>query len=545
MVIERFTGLKVQRRSGEHKADASWSASDISVCTAGMLNNAVKMKKIDVSQLSLLIFDEVHEANSQHSDYGLLLPLITKCAATQRPRVLGLTASPSGAETDLQQAIVSLCSRLDAVPFSPILDDDKNTDKENDIKCDYVEIHKSPFQLRFETFVFDSVASLVQLHNFFEANWKEIPANVDVKIKTDAVLKILSHSRLVAHNTNDLALMQLTQVMNKWIDALDMLQIFGPRKLIDFIRADIAFVAKEDSVSALSSRLHPMLFTFTSKLNQMENEHHVTIDSPRVAALLSQLLLHQDDQERILIFVDRRNTAERLCRRLKDHPIVGNMNPEYVIGNANGGFPKELQQEVMEKFHNGECQVLVATSVLEQGIDVAACGVVICFDGIKSVKSIIQSRGRARKSSSKFIAFVTSDGRRRVNELTGMEVAMGFAIQQLMLKYNVRFDPHFDQEIEKFLNVGHDDLAGAASDDVHDESDGQPDDDELDGQLMFKLRFFNFNNGKALAEHIRSFTSKYSHVKVSKKSIHAQFAVDEMATDGAKIIKVSVEGFVG
>ena len=53
---------------------------------------------------------------------------------------------------------------------------------------------------------------------------------------------------------------------------------------------------------------------------------------------------------------------------------------------------KKCSIKSYQNFHDGECQVLVATSVLEQGIDVAACGVVICFDGVKSMKSIIQTR---------------------------------------------------------------------------------------------------------------------------------------------------------
>ncbi|KAJ6638405.1 RNA-dependent RNA polymerase 1, partial [Pseudolycoriella hygida] len=158
--------------------------------------------------------------------------------------------------------------------------------------------------------------------------------------------------------------------------------------------------------------------------------------------LLHRLKKHLNDNERILVFVDRRSTAERLCRKLRNESELDKMNPLYIVGNAASDFPKELTQSILEKFSNGECRVLISTSVLEQGIDVAACGLVICFDGVKSVKSTIQSRGRARKSVASFVAFVAKDDQRKANELTQLEMSMNYAIRQLMIEYNSNFDPY-------------------------------------------------------------------------------------------------------
>lgn len=112
--------MKVTRRSGEHK-ESSWLPEEICVCTHAMLLNAIKMKDIDMSQLSLVVLDEAHEANSALSQYGLLLPHIAKCAPHQRPRVLAMTASPTGSNsTDMRQAITSLCEKLLSLPYTPL-----------------------------------------------------------------------------------------------------------------------------------------------------------------------------------------------------------------------------------------------------------------------------------------------------------------------------------------------------------------------------------------------------------------------------------------
>lgn len=333
-VIERNCGLKVQRRSSEHCKDKPWSERDIVVCTHAMLLNAIKMKQIDMSQLSLLVLDEVHEANSPNSIYGLLLPYISKCPPTQRPRVLALTASPSGTNTtDMRDSISTLCKKLGALPFTPLVDDSKNTEQANSVTCNYIAIHRSAFEVKFEEFVMETLDSLSALHNFFDGNWK-IPFNVSTKLKIDAVLKALCHASHVSQNTADLKLRQLTQWMNKWIDSMDMLQIFGPRKLLVYIKADLDFAAESDALSKFATQLGPLLAQMRATIHRMEQQYEIAADSARVAELLSHMKRHQSDTERILIFVDRRNTAERLSRRLKDDPDISLMNPDYVVGKC-------------------------------------------------------------------------------------------------------------------------------------------------------------------------------------------------------------------
>lgn len=51
--------------------------------------------------------------------------------------------------------------------------------------------------------------------------------------------------------------------------------------------------------------------------------------------------------------------------------------------------------------------IIVSTDVLEEGIDISQCNMVVRFDLVKSYRSYIQSKGRARHKTSLFYLMVT------------------------------------------------------------------------------------------------------------------------------------------
>jgi ERCC4-related helicase len=63
---------------------------------------------------------------------------------------------------------------------------------------------------------------------------------------------------------------------------------------------------------------------------------------------------------------------------------------------------RELK-DVLLKFRTGEVNILIATNVVEEGLDVSECNLVICMNEMMNVKAFIQMKGRARKKDSNFI----------------------------------------------------------------------------------------------------------------------------------------------
>ena len=64
------------------------------------------------------------------------------------------------------------------------------------------------------------------------------------------------------------------------------------------------------------------------------------------------------------------------------------------------------QSETLNDLKNGTKNLIISTSVLEEGIDVSACNFVACFQLPPNLKSFIQRRGRARVRESKYILMI-------------------------------------------------------------------------------------------------------------------------------------------
>ena len=149
-------------------------------------------------------------------------------------------------------------------------------------------------------------------------------------------------------------------------------------------------------------------------------EEDVDDISEKTNALIKCLLMEKvevesnDDSYSVIIFVQRRNTAIALAELLKRHPLTKDV---FRVGTLFGSSDsasrrsmmdisrtliKESQENTLADFKIGEKNVIVSTSVGEEGLDVQACCSVIRWDPPPNMASWAQSRGRARKKRSTF-----------------------------------------------------------------------------------------------------------------------------------------------
>jgi ERCC4-related helicase len=135
--------------------------------------------------------------------------------------------------------------------------------------------------------------------------------------------------------------------------------------------------------------------------------------SNKCAEVLSFLRKQASTTFRGIIFVDRRVTAFVLCHLLSTYPgtkyfikcgtFVGISTNDSKKMELRDLLDPQDQLNTLTDFREGRKNLLIATTALEEGIDISACNVVICFNRPPNLKSYVQRRGRARQESSTIV----------------------------------------------------------------------------------------------------------------------------------------------
>ena len=145
--------------------------------------------------------------------------------------------------------------------------------------------------------------------------------------------------------------------------------------------------------------------------------HHINHTTPKVRALIQCLRDMESRTSSGLVFVKTRAEVVVLSHILSievpGYRIATFVGESGFSGRRNTiGDLADLknQKGTLDDLRLGRINLIVATNALEEGIDVSACNVVICFDRPPNLKSFIQRRGRARRAASKFVIMLEDDG---------------------------------------------------------------------------------------------------------------------------------------
>ncbi len=108
-----------------------------------------------------------------------------------------------------------------------------------------------------------------------------------------------------------------------------------------------------------------------------------------------------------LIFTSYRDSVDMIYTQLNQMGISAGI----LIGKAGDtGLKQKKQIETVQKFRDGEFQVLVATRVGEEGLDIAEVNQVIFYDNVPSSIRFIQRRGRTgRKDTGKLVVLIAKN----------------------------------------------------------------------------------------------------------------------------------------
>ncbi len=132
--------------------------------------------------------------------------------------------------------------------------------------------------------------------------------------------------------------------------------------------------------------------------------------------------------------VDLENVT-RLAERLRTEIF-----PQYAVGLLHGKLPAAEKAEIMERFRAGALRVLVATTVIEVGVDVPNANVMVIENAERfGLAQLHQLRGRVGRGTSQAYCFLlaepkTEEGKRRMAVMVRSDDGFVIAEEDLALR---------------------------------------------------------------------------------------------------------------
>ena len=365
------------------------------VSTPQVFVNDLISGKIELDEISLLVFDEAHRAVGDYA-YTYIGERYSKVS---RGLVLGLTASPGSSKEAIQEVCKSL--HITRIESRTITDGDVKPFV-GGIKVEWVPVELPPIFRDVKRILDDYVkeslkgvrdygylatadADRIRLRDILQAREKIRSDIIHEPAAKDLLRRISFGLYSSIHALKATELLE-TQGFSPLKAYLDGLQERLKKRAMPWLRAFV-----EDPRIMKVSRI-------ASEEAEKGNEH------PKMQVLLSRVTETLAlGSRRVMIFTNYRATAARLVEELSKEPGISAVR---LVGqqtkSADKGLSQKQQTMLLEDFKSGQYNVLVATQIGEEGLDIVECDEVIFYDTVPSAIRYIQRRGRTgRKGPGK------------------------------------------------------------------------------------------------------------------------------------------------
>ncbi|KAF9307431.1 Dicer-like protein 1 [Mortierella antarctica] len=239
-----------------------------------------------------------------------------------------------------------------------------------------------------------------------ETLWAQISANTYVVVLTAQILlDVLRHGYLHMRKISLLVFDECHHARKDHPFCFIMNEFYHNKLTQDFAQNPRIFGMTASPTSDIGS-----------KMNQStSNDENLTPKVQKLIQILRVTSKALKDEFCGIIFVQRRDTAAALTILLQEleefHDLL---RVEVLAGHSEGNhallnMTLKEQDAIITRFRNKEYNLLVSTSVAEEGLDIQPCNIVIRFDPVTTTTSYMQSRGRARKKNSRYIMMQESN----------------------------------------------------------------------------------------------------------------------------------------
>jgi|TARA_B100001971_G_scaffold116440_1_gene107101 Fanconi anemia group M protein len=396
--IALFTGSVTPK-----KREELWENAVVVVSTPQCIENDIINNRINLENVSLMIADEAHNAVKDYSYTWVAKQYHKK---SRFPRIIGLTASPG---SDLEK-IQEVCKNL------YIEEIEIRTDKDPDVKPYVHEIEINWVK--------------VELPKVFLETRKYLRDFLNDRLEKLKKWGILRRTNLKYVNKTELLALQaqlrgrasiggkdfvvwtaisvLAEIM-KVSHGLELLETQGIIPLFTYMQK-MQHDALNTKVKAVKNVVKDLnfrsAFVKVSKLYEEKVEHPKLIELQKIV----KNEIGEKADNKMIVFNQYRDSAVDVVEKLNS---VDGVNAKLFVGQlkkGETGLSQKEQKAVLDDFRAGKFNVLVATSIGEQGLDIPQVNVVIFYEPIPSAIRQIQRRGRTgRHEKGKVIVLMTKD----------------------------------------------------------------------------------------------------------------------------------------
>ncbi|MFT4311408.1 MAG: DEAD/DEAH box helicase [Candidatus Woesearchaeota archaeon] len=392
--VSLFTGsVKPEKR------EELWKDSDFIISTPQGLENDIINKRIDLRDVSLIVFDEAHRATG---DYAYVFIAKKYVEDSNYQKILALTASPGSSKEKILEVSHNLFIEhveyrsKDSGDVLPYVQEVDNT---------FIEVELSDDLKRLRMF----------LNNCYESKLKDMEGLGVVKgvfnYSKTGLLKLMGelHGK-VSRGEKDFEVLKSISLLAEALKiqhALELVETQTVYSVYSYLK-DLKREAEVGRAKAVKNLVRDINFRSAFVLARVLHEKGVT--HPKLERLVEivkeELSLNKDIK--IIIFSQFRDTAVKI----KD---ILNLKSEIFVGQAkkkNTGLSQKKQKAMIEDFSNGKFNCLIATSVGEEGLDIPEVNLVVFYEPIPSAIRTVQRRGRTgRHSTGKVITLIAKGTR--------------------------------------------------------------------------------------------------------------------------------------
>jgi ERCC4-related helicase len=420
-----------------------WDKSDIRLvfATPEVVKNDIEEGRLSLTDFMLLIFDEAHRAVK---DYAYTFIAKEYMKQSIYPLILALTASPGSDKQRMQE----ICDNL----FIEHLEYRNEEDQDVRQYINPVEIEWKFFDLPLEyqyirsnlrSMLDEKIKWLIQ-HKLLlrkNARWvfKRDLINVGEQIRNNLDITSEQERRPLY-----IALMQQSLALSLMYcsELIESQGSYSLKAFLDRIE-DVSEVGRKSHQSLMKDTRIKEIQTLVNKLaidhpklryivNILKNKHHDTSSSCQAAKVekynqfnhqekLDHELKHPhhtnhavlnnlQTNSNVLIFTQYRDTARRIVEVLSENGIKASRFVGQAKRRGDVGMKQDEQTSVLDSFRNGEFNILVATSIAEEGLDIPEVDLVIFYEPIPSDIRYIQRKGRTgRKSAGSVVILAAKD----------------------------------------------------------------------------------------------------------------------------------------